>query len=137
MTDDEIIRLLAEWNGSFDEAASKITPMKEFRKTYLPIPRSEVLPSMRTGKFVFHGHDRVGRPVVYYRVKLHQPKNFTPEQTLRHVIYEYEYLLAHGGATVTDEICVVIDRSDAKTSNMDIEFLKLFYKIVKDNYPAR
>jgi len=44
-------------------------------------PRSDVLRTLETQKIIFHGFDRVGRPVCYYRTRLHDPKAFTPEET--------------------------------------------------------
>ena len=112
-----------------------------------------------TGKFVMLGHDKVGRSICYYRVrlgllachsirikseptlppppfiitlttnhpppsphiytqvKLHDPKAFQPEETLRAVIYNYQTMLAEARPD-TDELCVIIDRTDAKSSNM-------------------
>lgn len=32
---------------------------------------------------------------------------------------------------------MVVDRSGASSKNTDVEFLKLFYAIFKDHYPAR
>lgn len=67
-TDDELCRFLAEYNGDIKQWDSKGKIDKEWRQSHLPIPRSAVLCSLRTGKFVFKGHDKVGRPVCYYRV---------------------------------------------------------------------
>lgn len=50
-------------------------------------------------------------------MKLHDPKAFTPEESLKTVIYLYQQLLAETPPE-TDELCVVIDRTDAKSSNM-------------------
>lgn len=135
-SDDDLVRFLAETNGDVRQWESKGHLAKEFRATQLPIPRADVLRSLKTGKFVWIGHDKVGRAVCYYRVKLHNPKAFTPEETLRHVIYEYEEMMARDKPQ-TDEVCVVIDRTDAKSSNMDIDFLKLIYKAFKEFYPGR
>lgn len=50
-------------------------------------------------------------------MKLHDPKAFQPEETLRAVIYSYQTMLAEAKPD-TDELCVIIDRTDAKSSNM-------------------
>ena len=45
-----------------------------------PLSYPQVLPTLRTGKFVPGlGVDRAGRPVCYYRVAKHDPRKFTPQ----------------------------------------------------------
>jgi hypothetical protein len=94
---------------------------RAWKKANLPILRAEVMPTLKTGKFVFAGYDKVGRAICYYRVKLHDPKKFTALESVRAVVYNYEQMLAQGKLRGAGEICVVIDRTDAKSSNMDIE----------------
>lgn len=80
--DDDAIRYLAEWGGDVGKAVAHCRETQEWRRTALPIPRSEeVLRTVQTHKLLFLGFDRVGRPVCYYRTRLHDPKAFTPEET--------------------------------------------------------
>lgn len=51
------------------------------------------------------------------QVKLHDPKAFSPEETLKTVVYLYQKQLAEQKPD-SDELCVIIDRTDAKSSNM-------------------
>ncbi len=81
LTDDDIVRILAEWAGDIDLAVAKHREAQAWRRSYFPIPRSDVLRTLQTQKIIFHGFDRVGRPVCYYRTRLHDPKAFTPEET--------------------------------------------------------
>lgn len=37
------------------------------REENLPISRESVLKELKTGRFYFHGADKEGRPVAYYR----------------------------------------------------------------------
>ena len=97
---------------------------REWKEANLPISRAEVMPTLKTGKFVFAGYDKVGRAICYYRVKLHDPKNFTALESVRAVVYNYEQMLAEGKLRGAGEICVVVDRTGAKSSNMDIEVRK-------------
>ena len=101
---------------------------REWKKANLPISRAEVMPTLKTGKFVFAGYDKVGRAVCYYRVKLHDPKKFTALESVRAVVYNYEQILAEGKLRGAGEICVVVDRTDAKSSNMDIEVREAFWE---------
>lgn len=124
-SDDDIIRLLAECAGDVNLALGQLQEAQEWRRSYFPIPRSEVLRTIQTHKIIFHGFDRAGRPVCYYRTRLHDPRVFTPEETVRAVVYLYEELQAlarrPGFAGVKDEVCVVVDRTDGKPSNFDVE----------------
>lgn len=80
--EDDAIRYLAEWGGDVAKAVAYFHETQEWRRTALPIPRSEeVLRTIRTQKLLFLGFDRVGRPVCYYRTRLHDPRAFTPEET--------------------------------------------------------
>jgi len=121
LSTEQAIRLLAEWNGNIKDAVLNGEKGREWKKANLPISRSEVMPTLKTGKFVFAGYDKVGRAVCYYRVKLHDPKKFTALESVRAVVYNYEQMLAEGKLRGAGEICVVVDRTDAKSSNMDIE----------------
>ncbi len=161
--DDEVIRLLAEWNGNIKDAVLNGEKGRAWKKATLPIPRAEVLATLKTGKFVsivpsvqsthphtqsctrspsilpispthsptypnskkvWAGYDKVGRAICYYRVKLHDPKKFQPLDSVKAVVYLYEEVMAQGKLKGAQEICVVIDRTDAKASNMDIEVRK-------------
>jgi len=116
-----VIRLLAEWNGNVKDAVLNGEKGRAWRKENLPIPRAEVLPTLKTGKFVFAGYDKVGRAICYYRVKFHNPRQFAPLQSVKAVVYLYEEMRAEGRLRGAEEICVVVDRTDAKSANMDIE----------------
>jgi len=59
----------------------------------------------------------VSQPPSPLQVKLHDPRAFTPEESLKAVVYLYQTLLAETNPE-TDEMCVIIDRTDAKSSNM-------------------
>lgn len=72
----------------------------------------------RTHKPFFHSRDRAGRPVCYYRTKLHAPKAFAPEETLHAVVYLYEELQARARR---EEACVVLDWTEGSFSNFDVE----------------
>ena len=117
----QAIRLLAEWNGNIKDAVLNGEKGRAWKKANLLISCAEVMPTLKTGKFVFAGYDKVGRAICYYRVKLHDPKKFTALESVKAVVYNYEQMLAAGKLRGAGEICVVIDRTDAKSSNMDIE----------------
>lgn len=38
---------------------------------------------------------------------------------------------------IKEEVCVVVDRTDAKPGNFDVEFVKLFIDTFKKRYPSR
>jgi len=135
-----LFRVLAEWEGNIDIAEKKYRETQEWRKTHLPISKDEVQASLNTGKFFVHGFDRVGRPVVYFRTALHDPKQFTPEQTMRMVVHETENLMERIRTDPryanVEEVLVLVDRTDATMKNTDIEFQKQFYQTMKDHYPS-
>lgn len=80
--DDDAIRYLAEWGGDVAKAVAHCRETQAWRRTALIVPRTEeVMRTVRTHKLLFLGFDRVGRPVCYYRTRLHDPKAFTPEET--------------------------------------------------------
>lgn len=81
ISEDDIIRYLAEVAGDVNKAVAHHLDTLAWRQATFPIPRADVLPTIRTGKLLFLGFDRVGRPVCYYRTSKHDPKAFTPEET--------------------------------------------------------
>lgn len=137
----ELFRVLSEWEGDVDVAEKKYRATQEWKKTHLPVPRERVLRSLQTGKFFFHGFDKVGRPIAYFRTALHDPKKFSPAETVDMIVYKTEELLqqirTNPKYAQVEEVLVLLDRSNSSISNSDVEFLKQFYQIFKDHYPSR
>ena len=140
---EELLRVLAEWEGNVDLAEKKYRETQEWRRTHLPIKTEAIRAGLATSKCCIHGFDRQGRPVAYFRTALHDPKQFTPQETVDMVIHETEKLFDKIKAKTdpayanVQEVMVMVDRTDATMKNTDVEFLKMFYNTLKDHYPSR
>jgi hypothetical protein len=132
LNDEECVRLLAEWWPNVDQCAAKYQAAQDWHASTFPIPRNLVVPTLRTGKFIVHGFDRVGRPVAYFRTSLHDPSKFAPEVTVRAILFTLDACMKRASQDPRfnmDEVTTVVDRTNASMKNTDVEFIKLFYQV--------
>ncbi|KAF7168203.1 hypothetical protein CNMCM5623_001273 [Aspergillus felis] len=94
----------------------------------------DFLAQMRMGKAYVHGVDKLGRPIVVIRVKLHKPgaqSEETLNQFIIHVIESVRLLLAPPVETAA----VVFDMTGFGLSNMEYPPVKFIIKCFEANYP--
>ncbi|KAJ5247617.1 hypothetical protein N7468_002600 [Penicillium chermesinum] len=92
------------------------------------------LAQMRMGKAFIHGYDKIGRPVVYIRVRIHKPGAQTEEALERYIIHTIESvrLLLKGQ---TETAAVFFDMTGFSLSNMEYPPVKFILKCFEANYP--
>ncbi|RLL97793.1 hypothetical protein CFD26_107094 [Aspergillus turcosus] len=95
---------------------------------------NDFLAQMRMGKAYVHGFDKLGRPIVVIRVKLHNPgaqSDETLNQFIIHVIESVRLLLVPPVETAA----VVFDMTGFGLSNMEYPAVKFIIKCFEANYP--
>ncbi|KAF7131143.1 hypothetical protein CNMCM5793_004193 [Aspergillus hiratsukae] len=94
----------------------------------------DFLAQMRMGKAYVHGVDKLGRPIVVIRVKIHKPSAQSEEalnQFIIHVIESVRLLLVPPVETAA----VVFDMTGFGLSNMEYPPVKFIIKCFEANYP--
>ncbi|PYH95691.1 CRAL/TRIO domain protein [Aspergillus ellipticus CBS 707.79] len=94
----------------------------------------DFLDQLRMGKCYMHGTDRLGRPVLVVRVRLHQPSKQSEETLNRFILHTIEtarLLLAPPSETVT----IIFDMTGFGLSNMEYAPVKFIIKCFEENYP--
>ncbi|KAH8840491.1 hypothetical protein MCOR27_006479 [Pyricularia oryzae] len=89
---------------------------------------------LRMGKSLAHGEDKLGRPVVYVKVRLHKAADQTPESIERYTIFLIETIRALIKPPI-DTATLVFDMTDFSMANMDYSPVKFMIKCFEANYP--
>ncbi|OJJ79193.1 CRAL-TRIO domain-containing protein [Aspergillus glaucus CBS 516.65] len=95
---------------------------------------SSFLAQSRMGKCFLHGVDKIGRPIVVIRVRLHKPGEQTEEVLNRYIVNVIEsvrLLLRQPVETAT----VVFDMTGFSLSNMEYPPVKFIIRCFEANYP--
>ncbi|KAJ5187960.1 hypothetical protein N7491_004280 [Penicillium cf. griseofulvum] len=95
---------------------------------------NDFLSQMRMGKSYVHGVDRVGRPIVVVRVRLHKPGAQSEESLERYIVHVIESVrltLAHPVETAA----VLFDMTGFGLSNMEYPPVKFILRCFEANYP--
>lgn len=71
------------------------------REENLPVTKESCINELRTGRFYFHGHDKQGRPIAYYSLANHDPKNRDLAEIFRMMTYQIEKALENMSNDVT------------------------------------
>ncbi|TLS24583.1 hypothetical protein PpBr36_08271 [Pyricularia pennisetigena] len=89
---------------------------------------------LRMGKSIAHGEDKLGRPVVYVKVRLHRAADQTPESIERYTIFLIETARALIKPPI-DTATLIFDMTDFSMANMDYSPVKFMIKCFEANYP--
>ncbi|CAG8122201.1 unnamed protein product [Penicillium olsonii] len=94
----------------------------------------DFLSQMRMGKSYVHGVDRVGRPIVVVRVRLHKPGAQTEESLERYIVHVIESVRLTLASPV-ETAAVLFDMTGFGLSNMEYPPVKFILKCFEANYP--
>ncbi|OQE41448.1 hypothetical protein PENCOP_c005G05727 [Penicillium coprophilum] len=95
---------------------------------------NDFLSQMRMGKSYVHGVDRVGRPIVVVRVRLHRPGDQSEESLKRYIVHVIESVRL----TLTPPVetaAVLFDMTGFGLSNMEYPPVKFILRCFEANYP--
>ncbi|KAJ5345743.1 hypothetical protein N7452_003747 [Penicillium brevicompactum] len=95
---------------------------------------ADFLSQMRMGKSYVHGVDRVGRPIVVVRVRLHKPGAQTEESLERYIVHVIESVRLTLVSPV-ETAAVLFDMTGFGLSNMEYPPVKFILKCFEANYP--
>ncbi|CAI7625097.1 unnamed protein product [Penicillium bialowiezense] len=95
---------------------------------------TDFLSQMRMGKSYVHGVDRVGRPIVVVRVRLHKPGAQTEESLERYIVHVIESVRLTLASPV-ETAAVLFDMTGFGLSNMEYPPVKFILKCFEANYP--
>ncbi|KAJ5746834.1 uncharacterized protein N7511_008530 [Penicillium nucicola] len=94
----------------------------------------DFLSQMRMGKSYVHGVDKVGRPIVVVRVRLHKPGAQTEESLERYIVHVIESVRLTLSPPV-ETAAVLFDMTNFGLSNMEYPPVKFILKCFEANYP--
>ncbi|KAJ5100109.1 hypothetical protein N7532_007110 [Penicillium argentinense] len=94
----------------------------------------DLLAQMRMGKSYVHGTDKVGRPLVVVRVRLHKPGAQSEETLERYIVHVIESVRLTLAPPV-ETAAVVFDMTNFGLSNMEYPPVKFILKCFEANYP--
>ncbi|KAF3398017.1 hypothetical protein F1880_006503 [Penicillium rolfsii] len=94
----------------------------------------DFLAQMRMGKAYVHGTDKLGRPIVVIRVRLHKPGAQSEETLERYIVHVIESVRLTLSPPV-ETAAVVFDMTGFGLSNMEYPPVKFILKCFEANYP--
>ncbi|KAJ5378409.1 hypothetical protein N7509_011528 [Penicillium cosmopolitanum] len=94
----------------------------------------DLLAQMRMGKSYVHGTDKLGRPIVVVRVRLHKPGAQSEETLERYIVHVIESVRL-AMASPVETAAVVFDMTGFGLSNMEYPPVKFILKCFEANYP--
>ncbi|KAJ5167564.1 uncharacterized protein N7482_006345 [Penicillium canariense] len=94
----------------------------------------DFLAQMRMGKAYVHGTDKLGRPIVVIKVRLHKPGAQSEETLERYIVHVIESVRLTLSPPV-ETAAVVFDMTGFGLSNMEYPPVKFILKCFEANYP--
>jgi len=110
--------------------------LNDRREENLPVCRDSCLEELQKGRFYMHGHDREGRPVLYFTLAGHDPQQKDMPQILQSLVYVIGQALEKMPTGVED-LTIVFDTRNTTSKNTDSEFLGELLHLFRDHYPER
>lgn len=145
----DIVRFLVARKGDYVLAKEMIQKEREWHNATFPVKKEDVGAAFLNGCFFPFGYATNGSPVVYMRGGLYDSNAATPEQYVLAAAHIIEYALeqskfrpvAEGGDGTRQVNVTVLVQSEAVAgqtgTGADMTFIKLFTKVLSDNYPER
>ncbi|KAJ6121220.1 hypothetical protein N7523_005500 [Penicillium sp. IBT 18751x] len=94
----------------------------------------DFLAQMRMGKSYVHGTDKMGRPIVVIRVRLHKPGAQSEEALEKYIVHVIESVRLTLSPPV-ETAAVLFDMTGFSLSNMEYPPVKFILKCFEANYP--
>jgi hypothetical protein len=142
LNQDNFLRVLRARGLKVDAAFEMWQRWYEWRCTYRAdsITDEEMMPHITAGKAFFFGQDRAGRPCLIVRTRYHWPNQFSPENTMRFVIYMMEKAVKLADEKGIGQVCVIYDRGEMTDENRDnnlIQMMRTLSGMLQDFYAER
>jgi len=136
--DSFLLRFLRASQWDIQQAVPLYIESHKWRKEFQGIGAENITADMvrnqiRQGKTFVHGFDKVGRPVVYVRARLHD-KNDPRDEMERFTVYIFEKVRRLLNPAV-DSGLVVFDMTGFGLKNMDHQFTKFMIDVFTCKYP--
>ncbi|KAJ5114245.1 hypothetical protein NUU61_000004 [Penicillium alfredii] len=118
-------------------AKGELHALKQSRSNSNPAEQKagkDLLAQMRMGKGYVHGTDRLGRPIVVVKVRLHKPGAQSEETLERYIVHVIESVRLTLSPPV-ETAAVLFDMTGFSLSNMEYPPVKFILKCFEANYP--
>ncbi|KAJ5625320.1 hypothetical protein N7510_001629 [Penicillium lagena] len=118
-------------------AKGELHALKQTENTSNPSEKkagTDFLSQMRMGKAYVHGTDKLGRPIVVIRVRLHKPGAQSEEALERYIVHVIESVRLTLSPPV-ETACVLFDMTGFGLGNMEYPPVKFILKCFEANYP--
>jgi len=134
-----LLRFLRARDFHVDGAFKMLSDCLEWRTTFQGtgvrnIDTESIKKEIDSGKVFYHGKDKMGRPLCYITVRLHDSHESDIEKVQRFLVYMMEKgsdLLVPPMETCT----ALFDLSDLHTKNLDLKATKFFAETLEKHYP--
>mmetsp|Transcript_30522 Transcript_30522/g.68248 ORF Transcript_30522/g.68248 Transcript_30522/m.68248 type:complete len:403 (-) Transcript_30522:74-1282(-) len=134
----DAVRYLVARKANVDAAAEMASRCLQWRHSVFPLHRENLRTAMKTGCFFPYRNARDGTPVVYMRGAYYDNRNTTAEQFVLAAAHSIEWSLRNNPDEINvTVICHTANVAGAPNLPADMAFIRLFVKVLSDNYPER
>eukprot|EP01031_Cornospumella_fuschlensis_P043466 gene43466-53142_t len=135
-SDETLARYLIARNNDVEKASTLLRGMVAWRSLYFPILKSSMPTEFPIGKIYVHGTDKEGRPLMVWQSRLNIAKDRDINEAGRLMLWWTEYVIRQLPPHMS-KYTVLIDRSNFKRENSDLELVKHVTTRMQDCYPER
>lgn len=118
-----LCRFLIARTGDIAKAKDLLNKHLEWKSKNLPVLKSTCLNEFKKGKLYMNGFDKDGHPLLIWHAKLNIYNDRDLDEMGRMIIWWMEYAKHHMPKDKS-KITLIVDRSDFKNENNDIEFTR-------------
>jgi len=135
-SDEELARFLIARNHDYDKTEEMLKAHLIWRAKNMPVSKASCLNEFSKGKLFMHGYDNEGHPLLIWRSSLHEAADRDMDEMVRLILWWFQYM-----STIMppnkSKITLLCDRSDYRSANSDLEFVKAASNVLQDNFPER
>ncbi|KAF4689175.1 hypothetical protein FOZ63_024444 [Perkinsus olseni] len=147
-TESDCRRFLTASEWQVDAAFTKLRDTLAWRLTTFGIghpPRGidpdSISAERRKGAIYLRGRDKLGRPILVFRARLHEPRQTDQQEFERYLVYCVERCVSKivddGLKEETQQLIVLADMSGCGYNNLDVPLTKSVVRLLADRYPER
>lgn len=122
--DETLARFLIARKGDVDKASDMLGKHLSWRSETFPIYKESCMGELRKNKCHIHGTDREGHPLFVWKSKNHIGRDRDIGELTRMIVWWIEVAIKQLPADKS-KFSILLDRSDFKQENGDIEFIKV------------
>jgi hypothetical protein len=136
--DEELARFLIARKNDLEKAAEQLQKRINFEQTFLPtVTKADCGEEFNCGKLYAHGVDKEGRPLLIWAARNNFAAERDMDKTVKTMVWWVEYTARKVLPSNISKYTILMDRSEFKQENADMDLMKHVAATLQDMYPER